>query len=285
MRAWTAKAGVRIQWKPALTDASSSSGDCWNESTPNPSKRAPRQSGPANVGLDVHSVNESTNERREALCALILPGRNNQNNRIVLGLLEAVERESAQSQRRLAAELGIALGLVNIYLKRCVNKGLLKMAQAPARRYAYYLTPQGFAEKARLTLEYMSYSFELFRRARADCASVFEAARSRGFGRVVLAGVSDLAEIATICALEAGIQIAAIVDQQSSLSTFSGVSVVASFEKVEGEFQAVVVTDLIAAQETFAAAVERMGTDRVLVPSMLGIRVGTGAGMLLTAGV
>src|SRR6266487_6085269 len=112
------------------------------------------------------------------------PSRNNQNDRILLGLLQAVERESGQSQRRLAAELGIALGLVNIYLKRCVNKGLLKMAQAPARRYAYYLTPQGFAEKARLTLEYMSYSFELFRRARADCASVFEAARSQGFSRV-----------------------------------------------------------------------------------------------------
>lgn len=208
----------------------------------------------------------------------ILPGRNNQNNRVVLGLLEAVERESAPSQRRLAAELGIALGLVNVYLKRCVNKGLLKMAQAPTRRYAYYLTPQGFAEKARLTLEYMSYSFELFRRARADCASVFEAARSRGFSRVVLAGVSDLAEIATICAREAGIQIAAIVDRQSSLSTFSGVSVVASFETVEGEFQAIVITDIIAVQETFAAAVERIGVDRVLVPSMLGVRVESGAG-------
>jgi len=208
----------------------------------------------------------------------ILPGRNNQNNRVVLGLLEAVERESAPSQRRLAAELGIALGLVNVYLKRCVNKGLLKMAQAPTRRYAYYLTPQGFAEKARLTLEYMSYSFELFRRARADCASVFEAARSRGFSRVVLAGVSDLAEIATICAREAGIQIAAIVDRQSSLSTFSGVAVVASFETVEGEFQAIVITDIIAVQETFAAAVERIGVDRVLVPSMLGVRVGSGAG-------
>jgi DNA-binding MarR family transcriptional regulator len=205
----------------------------------------------------------------------ISPSRNNQNDRILLGLLQAVERESGQSQRRLAAELGIALGLVNIYLKRCVNKGLLKMAQAPARRYAYYLTPQGFAEKARLTLEYMSYSFELFRRARADCASVFEAARSQGFSRVVFAGVSDLAEIARICALEAGIQIAAVVDKQSSLSTFSGVSVVASFEKVEGEFQAVVITDLKAAQETFEAAVEWVGIDRVLVPSMLGVRVGS----------
>jgi DNA-binding MarR family transcriptional regulator len=203
----------------------------------------------------------------------ISPSRNNQNDRIVLGLLQAVERESGQSQRRLAAELGIALGLVNIYLKRCVNKGLLKMAQAPARRYAYYLTPQGFAEKARLTLEYMSYSFELFRRARADCASVFEAARSQGYSRVVFAGVSDLAEIARICALEAGIQIAAVVDQQSSLSTFSGVSVVASFEQVEGEFQAIVITDLIAPQGTFGTAVERMGVERVLVPSMLGVRV------------
>ncbi len=164
----------------------------------------------------------------------ISPGRNNQNDRILLGLLQAVERESGQSQRRLAAELGIALGLVNIYLKRCVNKGLLKMAEAPARRYAYYLTPQGFAEKTRLTLEYMSYSFDLFRRAREDCASVFEAARSQGYSRVVFAGVSDLAEIARFSALEAGIQIAAIVDQQSSLSTFLGVSVVASFEKVDG---------------------------------------------------
>jgi DNA-binding MarR family transcriptional regulator len=205
----------------------------------------------------------------------ISPSRKNPNDRIVLGLLQAVERESGQSQRRLAAELGIALGLVNIYLKRCVNKGLLKMAQAPARRYAYYLTPQGFAEKARLTLEYMSYSFEFFRRARADCASVFEAARSQGFSRVVFAGVSDLAEIARICALEAGIQITAVVDQQSSLSTFLGVSVVASFEKVEGEFQAVVITNLKAAQETFEAAVEWVGIDRVLVPSMLGVRVGS----------
>ena len=72
----------------------------------------------------------------------ILPRRNTEEDRIVLGLLESVERGSARSQRRLAAELGIALGLVNLYLKRCVNKGLVKVAEAPARRYAYYLTPR-----------------------------------------------------------------------------------------------------------------------------------------------
>jgi DNA-binding MarR family transcriptional regulator len=202
----------------------------------------------------------------------ILPRRHTDEDRIVLGLLESVERGSARSQRRLAAELGIALGLVNLYLKRCVNKGLVKVAEAPARRYAYYLTPHGFAEKARLTLEFLSYSFELFRRAKTDCASVFEVARSRGFSRVVLAGVSDIAEIATMCALETGIQIVAIVDPQSSLSSFKGVVVASSFETAKSDFQAVIVTDHITAQKTFEAAVEWMGSDRVLVPSMLAVR-------------
>src|SRR5215468_12238177 len=91
------------------------------------------------------------------------------NARVMLSLLESVERDGGQTQRRLASELGVALGLVNAYLKRCVKKGLLKVGEAPARRYAYYLTPHGFAEKSRLTVEYLSSSFSFFRQAREDC--------------------------------------------------------------------------------------------------------------------
>ncbi len=138
--------------------------------------------------------------------------------RILLGLLQSVERDGGQSQRRLAAELGIALGLVNAYLKRCVKKGLVKVSEAPARRYAYYLTPHGFAEKSRLTVEYLGISFSFFRQARADCAEIFAALRSRGFQRVVVAGVSDLAEIARICAIESGVEIVAIVDRQGTVA-------------------------------------------------------------------
>ncbi len=70
------------------------------------------------------------------------------------------------------------------------------MRQAPVRRYAYYLTPRGFAEKSRLTLEFMSYSCALFRQAKADCMTALEAARERGYARIALIGASDLAEIA-----------------------------------------------------------------------------------------
>src|SRR6201997_1397670 len=99
-----------------------------------------------------------------------------ENARIVLGLLESVERNGAQSQRKLASDLGIALGLVNAYLKRAVKKGLVKVGQAPARRYAYYLTPQGFSEKSRLTIEYLSSSFSLFRKAKEDFGRTFDRA-------------------------------------------------------------------------------------------------------------
>src|SRR5215831_9318840 len=135
------------------------------------------------------------------------------NQRIVLGLLQSVERDGGQSQRRLAADLGIALGLVNAYLKRCIKKGLVKVSEAPARRYAYYLTPRGFAEKSRLTVEYLSFSFGFFRQAKTDCSGLFRAAHARGIKTVALAGQSDLAEIAALCAFEHEIEIIGIVQK------------------------------------------------------------------------
>ncbi len=195
------------------------------------------------------------------------------NARIVLGLLESVERDGAQSQRKLASDLGIALGLVNAYLKRCVKKGLLKIGQAPPRRYAYYLTPHGFAEKSRLTVEYLSRSFSFFRRAREDCSSVLKIARARNWNRVVLIGLSDLAEIATICALEEGITIIAVMDTNTTSERFVGTPVVRSLDAVPGGCDAVVVTDLQATRESVQFVIGQFGAERVLVPALLGIRL------------
>jgi hypothetical protein len=192
--------------------------------------------------------------------------------RIMLGLLESVQRGDAHSQRRLASELGIALGLVNAYLKRCINKGLVKVGEAPAKRYAYYLTPGGFAEKSRLTVEYLSYSFSLFRQAKTDCMVVLKAASADGVRRIAILGMSDLTEIAAICALDCGITIVAVIDGQSELSSVVGVPVRAGFDEIGGEVDAIFVTDM---KDTFAAidaATSRFGAERVLVPAMLDVR-------------
>jgi predicted transcriptional regulator len=191
--------------------------------------------------------------------------------RIMLGLLESVERDGAQTQRRLASELGIALGLVNSYLKRCIKKGLVKVSEAPARRYAYYLTPKGFGEKTRLTVDYLSYSFSLFRHARSDYSEVLSAARTRGRRRIVLAGVSDIVEVATICAMNDGLQIVGVIDPKSTQTHIVGLPVLQQYEQLACEFDAVLVTDLNAAGDTYADAIKRFGVDRVLAPRFLNL--------------
>ncbi|MGQ0684309.1 winged helix-turn-helix transcriptional regulator [Bradyrhizobium sp.] len=190
---------------------------------------------------------------------------------IILGLLKSVEQDGGRSQRRLAAELGIALGLVNAYLKRCISKGLVKVQNVPARRYAYYLTPQGFAEKSRLTVDYLTSSFSFFREAKADCLVTFETGRLLGFKSVVLVGRTDLAEIALICGIESQIEIVALVDPKSAPGHFLGVPVAASFDAVAKKFDAVVITDLEDAHGSWDRARARFGEERVLIPRLLGV--------------
>jgi len=192
-----------------------------------------------------------------------------EDTRILLDLLNSVERDGGQSQRRLASELGIALGLVNAYLRRCVKKGLLKVTEVPTRRYMYYLTPQGFAAKSRLTVEYLSVSFGFFRRAKAECGLQFETAVERGYRRVVFAGISDLAEIAMICAVDTGVNVVGIVDDSATVTTFVGLQVSSSFEAVAGICEAVLVTDLQRAAELKDRAGAIFGPDRVLTPNLI----------------
>jgi DNA-binding MarR family transcriptional regulator len=194
-------------------------------------------------------------------------------SRIMLGLLDAVEQDRAHSQRHLASELGIALGLVNAYLKRCMKKGLVKVRQAPARRYAYYLTPQGFAEKSRLTVEYLSFSFGFFRKAKTDCSELFRAAEQSGVRSILLVGQSDLAEIAALCAMEQNITIVGLVQAGSADSRFIGLPIFPDLDAVSEPADALLITDVINARETSEAAIARYGVGRVLIPDLLRVRI------------
>ncbi len=196
-----------------------------------------------------------------------------ESSRIMLGLLDAVEQDRAHSQRHLASELGIALGLVNAYLKRCIKKGLVKVSQAPARRYAYYLTPQGFAEKSRLTVEYLSYSFGFFRQAKTDCSELFRQAKASGIKNILLVGQSDLAEIAALCAIEQSIVIVGLVQDGAQQDRINGLPVFHDFDAVAGAFDSLLITDVNNARATCETAIARFGVDRVLVPELLRVRI------------
>jgi DNA-binding MarR family transcriptional regulator len=192
-----------------------------------------------------------------------------EDDRIVLNLLNSVD-DGASSQRRIAEELGIALGLVNAYLRRCVKKGLVKVSQAPARRYAYYLTPKGFAEKSRLTVQYLSTSFSFFRQAKADCADAFALASERNLRNLVLVGKSDLAEIAILSAVDCGISIVAVADRNADRASFVGKPVVRDAGDA-GSFDAIMITDVTHPRAAFDEAVRSWGPERVIAPRLLGV--------------
>jgi len=187
------------------------------------------------------------------------------NDAIVLGVLDAVERNPSVTQRSVARELGIALGLVNAYLHRCLSKGLIKIGQVPPRRYAYYLTPRGMTEKSRLTATYLMDSFAFFREARMQCNELFQMLAARGQCRLALVGGGDLAEIARLVARDHRIEIAGIAPAGADVAGLS-----ADLEGY-GQLDAVVVTALERSRETFAAAVALMGAERVHAPALLRI--------------
>jgi DNA-binding MarR family transcriptional regulator len=185
------------------------------------------------------------------------------NDAIVLGVLDAVERNPSATQRSVARELGIALGLVNAYLNRCLSKGLIKIGQVPRRRYAYYLTPRGMTEKSRLTATYLMDSFAFFREARMQCNALFQELAAGGHCRLALVGGGDLAEIARLVARDHPVEIAGIAPGSRDVVALR--ASLAGF----GPLDAIVVTALEQSRETFAAAIELMGDARVHAPALL----------------
>jgi len=193
-------------------------------------------------------------------------------NTITLGVLTAIEEDDRATQRAISEDLGIALGLTNAYLKRCVKKGFIKVRQIPANRYAYYLTPQGFAEKSRLTAEYLSISFNFFRSSRKQCAELFEICDRNRWTRVALAGCGDLAEIATLCQREGSVvEIIGIIntmEEGDAPRWFAGLPVVDRLTDL-AKVHAVIVTDIVNAQTVYDRLSKAIPPERLLAAPLL----------------
>ncbi len=200
-----------------------------------------------------------------------------------LDLLDAVAENEAISQRGLAERLGVALGLTNAVLKRCVKKGLLKIRQVPARRYAYYLTPQGFAEKSRLTAEYLSHSLQFYRTARQEYADIFRYCATRGWNRVVVVGATDLAEIATLAAAGTGVAIVGILDPGRNEALFCDLPIYQKLDDIPSSRRpnAVIIADLADPQMVFDGLSAVLPEGRVLTPKFMRV---TGASTQPLAG-
>lgn len=194
--------------------------------------------------------------------------KDSKEDRLTLELLDAIDRRSDVSQRHLARQMGVALGLANSYLRRCVRKGFVKISEAPANRYAYYLTPKGFAEKTRLTARYLSISFDFYRQAGQSCDRVFRTCLHNGLERLLLCGLSDLAEIALLRAMESDVEVVGVYDPSHTRKRFFSKPTWSDFADVD-KYDACMITELSEPLVMYNRLSTVLAPGQLLIPDVL----------------
>jgi DNA-binding MarR family transcriptional regulator len=159
-----------------------------------------------------------------------------------LKILEKAEQDALPSQRDLAKELNISLGLVNSFVKRLAKKGYFKITHTPKNRLKYILTPKGVAEKTRLTAAYIQLSYQFYRDARHKLQKIFLDLQTQGVRRIIFYGASDLAEIAYISLQQTNIELMAVVDDLKAGKSFLGLTIQEPAKLAEFSFDRILVT-------------------------------------------
>jgi DNA-binding MarR family transcriptional regulator len=167
-------------------------------------------------------------------------------------ILTAIGEGRPLTQRALSQRLGVALGLTNLYLKRVVGKGYVKISRLDRRRLGYLLTARGLAQRSRLTYEHMTYWASLYRRARGTLREGLAAFLTQGMQRVALYGTGEPGELAYITLRELGIEPIGVFDREAG-GVFLGYPVrdrralaavatdaiiIATFDRPDGEMAA-----------------------------------------------
>jgi DNA-binding MarR family transcriptional regulator len=136
-------------------------------------------------------------------------------------ILTELEAGNGVSQRSLSRDLGIALGLTNLLIRRLARKGWIRVVHLKPNRVSYLLTPAGIAEKARMTRAYFHNSVRFYAEARDRIRQqfsnlsngwAFDGESSSREKRVVFFGGGEVAEIAYICLQDTDLRLVGVVD-------------------------------------------------------------------------
>jgi len=136
-------------------------------------------------------------------------------------LLEQIESDPDITQATLAERLNVAIGTVNWHLKRLVSKGYIKVKRAQRRKLRYIITPEGIALRARLTVNYIETTMELYRRTRLRVNEALLQVKQAGFDSVYILGDGDIADICRLTCLEQSVR---VLDHNSGHEVYSAAS-------------------------------------------------------------
>jgi DNA-binding MarR family transcriptional regulator len=173
-----------------------------------------------------------------------------------LEILHEVSESEHINQRYLSKKLGMASGLVNLYLKRLAHKGYIKVSGIKPRRLTYLLTPKGIAEKSRLTYEFALISYKYFKHASDEIRRKLEALEKAGQLNVVVYGTGEMAEMCLVLLQEFDLKVVAVVDDEVESTRFCGFPVAPKELLHSLRFDQIIVAKIGARREVEALARE-----------------------------
>jgi len=168
-----------------------------------------------------------------------------------LQFLEEIDNTHSPTQRDLAKKFNMSLGLVNSFIKRLARKGYLKITTIPRNRVRYILTPQGFAEKSRLTYNFIQYSLHFYKEALGNLEDLLNELDTRGVKRVVFYGAGDLAEIASMSLKASDIDLIGLVDDSKEGENFLGHTIRSTEKLSQLEFDRIIITTIDSKEAIF----------------------------------
>ena len=122
-------------------------------------------------------------------------------------LLSAIAQDSMVTQAGLSARLGIAVGSVNWYIKRLINRGYVKASHLDRTRLKYDLTPEGMTLLTQRALQYMKSSLQIYSNFREKAKVVIIELNRRGISDVYPEGNDEIMDILRLTCIEAGISL------------------------------------------------------------------------------
>ena len=176
-----------------------------------------------------------------------------------LKVLEEISSHPRPTQRHLAKKLGVALGLTNLMVRRCVKKGYVKVSNIQKNRIQYLITPKGITEKTRLTYEFLDYSLYMYRMVRILLQETVSGLATAGGEDVIIFGIGEVAEVAYLTIKEIGLNLIAVIDDESVGTSFVSVPVGSSGELSSLSYDCVIVGSLSRGFPDAKQKLEKMG--------------------------
>lgn len=117
-------------------------------------------------------------------------------------LLNEIAQDPLVTQAGLSARLDIAVGSVNWYIKRLIQRGWIKVTHLDRTRLKYDLTSEGMKIFTQRALLYARDSLKIYRNLRNKALDVVSELKDRGIVEVYVSPTDEMMDIMRLTCIE-----------------------------------------------------------------------------------